>query len=233
MAKLSIEEVAWVASQYWNVPPQISGGEDSAVVRATAIAMAESGGDAGVVNRKPPDLSYGLWQINMLGDMGPQRRKEYNLASNEDLLTPSTNARVAHGIQQSQGWGAWTTFTNGAYKDHLSAARKAWDNKKQPGAVGGGSDQTEYEGTALTAIANAVLEVAKAIFKGAVWLADPHNWVRVALVGTGGALVVGALVIVAKPNTSPVAAVTKLPKAAGRVAAAPVKAGVKTAKVVT
>ena len=38
----------------------------------TAIAMAESSGDSAALNNNPNtgDLSYGLWQINMIGDMG-------------------------------------------------------------------------------------------------------------------------------------------------------------------
>ena len=60
-----------------------------------SIAMAESSGDPMARNFKGKDLSYGLWQINMLGSMGPARRAQYGLKSNNDLYNPVTNAKVA------------------------------------------------------------------------------------------------------------------------------------------
>jgi hypothetical protein len=53
---------------------------------------------------------YGLFQINMTGSMGPDRREKYGLQSNEDLYNPLTNARIA--FQMSNGgknWSAWST----------------------------------------------------------------------------------------------------------------------------
>jgi hypothetical protein len=89
-----------------------------------AIAMAESGGNSRAHNPKPPDNSYGLWQINMIGDLGPDRRKRYGLSSNDDLFDPTTNARVAKRIRDEQGLNAWTTYSGGAYKKFLSIASK-------------------------------------------------------------------------------------------------------------
>lgn len=82
---------------------------------AVRIAKAESGGNPKAHNSKPPDDSYGLWQINMYGKLGPARRKQYNLSNNEQLYDPTTNARVAYGIYKASGWTAWTTYTSGAY----------------------------------------------------------------------------------------------------------------------
>lgn len=53
---------------------------------------------------------YGLFQINMSGSMGPDRRQKYGLKSNEDLFNPIINAQIA--FQMSSGgtkWSAWTT----------------------------------------------------------------------------------------------------------------------------
>lgn len=86
---------------------------------AVGVALAESGGNPRAHNPNPPDNSYGLWQINMLGSMGPDRRKRYGLKSNEDLFDPATNARVAYGIWKGSGWKAWTTYTSGKYKANL------------------------------------------------------------------------------------------------------------------
>lgn len=91
---------------------------------AAAIAMAESGGDPGAHNPKPPDDSFGLWQINMLDRpglmMGTARRKAWALTSNEQLYDPATNARAMASILAGQGWRkGWTTYASGAYLRHL------------------------------------------------------------------------------------------------------------------
>ena len=67
---------------------------------AYAIAMAESGGHSGShnTNASTGDNSYGLFQINMLGSMGPERRQQYGLSSNDDLFDPLTNATVGAGL---------------------------------------------------------------------------------------------------------------------------------------
>lgn len=87
---------------------------------AVAVALAESGGDPGAHNTKPPDDSYGLWQINMYKDMGPERRKWFGISSNTDLFLPATNAKAAKIIYNKQGWAdGWTTYKNGKYKDYM------------------------------------------------------------------------------------------------------------------
>lgn len=58
------------------------------------------------------DNSYGLFQINMLGGMGPERREKYGLDSNEDLFNPITNARIAFEMSNGgNNWSAWTTYS--------------------------------------------------------------------------------------------------------------------------
>lgn len=94
---------------------------------AAAIAMAESGGNPKAHNSTPPDNSYGLWQINMLGDMGPSRRKWFGLKSNEELFDPVTNAKAAYKIYKASGWKAWTTYTSGKYKAYVG---KPWKDYK-------------------------------------------------------------------------------------------------------
>jgi hypothetical protein len=93
---------------------------------AVAVALAESGGNPKSHNATPPDDSYGLWQINMLGAMGPERREQYHLESDSDLFDPDTNAKVANSLSRDgKSWTPWSTYTNGAYKSHLTAARRA------------------------------------------------------------------------------------------------------------
>lgn len=90
--------------------------------KAYAVAMAESRGNASAFNgnAKTGDKSYGLFQINMLGAMGPARLKQYGLSSNNDLLNPLTNAEVAYKMSGGgSNWSAWSTYKNGAYKQYL------------------------------------------------------------------------------------------------------------------
>jgi phage protein D len=88
--------------------------------------MAESGGNSRALNNNPAtgDLSYGLWQINMIGQLGPDRRRQFGLSSNDALYDPATNARVARSIYQSQGIRAWGAYTNGSYRQFLPAAQE-------------------------------------------------------------------------------------------------------------
>jgi hypothetical protein len=83
---------------------------------AVAVAMAESGGKLTALNDRPPDLSYGLWQINMIGALGPARRAQFGISSNEALFGSATNARAAKIIWNGGGWNAWSTYKNGAYR---------------------------------------------------------------------------------------------------------------------
>jgi len=103
-----------------------AGFSHSEAVTATAIALAESGGHPRAHNPNPPDDSYCLMQINMLGPLGPERRATYHLRSNTDLYDPATCMRVAYGISAGgSNWQPWTTYTSGAYREHLARAYQA------------------------------------------------------------------------------------------------------------
>ncbi|MCE6994819.1 transglycosylase SLT domain-containing protein [Saccharothrix sp. S26] len=105
---------------------------------AVAVALAESGGDPRAHNPTPPDNSYGLWQINMLGAMGPARRREFGLESNRELFDPAENARAAYEISgRGRSWTPWSTYTSGAYKRHLDRARRGVEAMKRGGSSGG------------------------------------------------------------------------------------------------
>ena len=92
-----------------------------------AIAMAESSGNPGAHNRNAGtgDNSYGLAQINMLGSMGPARLKQFGLQRNEQLLDPQTNFKAAKQVRDSSGFGAWSTYGSGGYKQFLPQVQKA------------------------------------------------------------------------------------------------------------
>jgi hypothetical protein len=94
---------------------------------AVAVALAESGGQS-VRNYDPStgDDSYGPWQINMLGRLGPERRRQLDLSSDAELLDVKTNAR-AMAMISSRGLNfmPWTTYRNGKYRRHLATAQQA------------------------------------------------------------------------------------------------------------
>lgn len=91
-----------------------------------AIAMAESGGRATAHNnnRSTGDDSYGLWQINMIDELGPERRRQFGISSNSSLWDPNVNAMAARKVKESQGFGAWTVYRTGAYRSYLPAAQQ-------------------------------------------------------------------------------------------------------------
>jgi hypothetical protein len=120
MATLSPREIFTLARRAGFSPDR-----EEAII-ATAIALAESGGDprAHNDNQATGDDSFGLWQINMIGDIGKERRQALGIR-NEDLFKPPTNARAAHFIFTRETFTAWTTFKNDLHKAHLGAARQA------------------------------------------------------------------------------------------------------------
>lgn len=81
-----------------------------------AIAFPESGGRADAVQQGQPysTTGWGLWQITP-GNSEPQ------FGTDQQLLNPINNARAAHAKWVSQGLGAWTTYTSGAYKKYLQS----------------------------------------------------------------------------------------------------------------
>ncbi len=89
---------------------------------AVAVARAESGAHptAHNTNASTGDNSYGLFQINMIGNLGPERLHQYGLTSNDQLFDPATNARVAYQLSNhGTSWTPWTTYTRGLYKKYL------------------------------------------------------------------------------------------------------------------
>jgi hypothetical protein len=88
----------------------ISGFEGKGLKIAFGIVMKESTGRpyAHNQNSNTGDNSYGLFQINMIGSLGPARREQFGLTSNEDLFNPLTNAAIAYRISEGgTNWGPW------------------------------------------------------------------------------------------------------------------------------
>ena len=118
------------------------GFKGQALQMAYAIAMAESSGNARAHNGNAGtgDNSYGLFQINMLGDMGPERLKRFGLSSNSDLFDPYVNARVAYQMSNGgKNWAPWSTYKNGDYEEYLGQSGASVTNSGSSGSGSGSS----------------------------------------------------------------------------------------------
>lgn len=168
------------------------------LAQATAIAFAESGGNERAHNAVAPDDSYGLWQINMYGELGPARRQQLGITSDDELYAPAVNARAMFAISGGgANWKPWTTFQGARYWLLYPAAQAAAASVI---AAKGGQQAVQEVTEPITDVASAAVETAASAKKAAVWLSDRNNWFRVAKVAVGALLVVNgasALAVVA------------------------------------
>jgi len=89
------------------------GFEGKALKVAYAVAKKESNGRplAHNGNVNTGDNSYGMFQINMLGSLGEDRREKFDLKSNKELLDPVTNAQIAHYMSNGgSDWSSWKVY---------------------------------------------------------------------------------------------------------------------------
>lgn len=167
MAKLTAQQIASVALS--------AGVPQDQLAKAVAIALAESGGDPNAHNRVPPDNSYGLWQINMLGSLGPDRRRKLGIATNEELFVPAVNARAMMMISNNgKSWTPWTTYTRGTYLQHMSEANAAAGSPATTVGLPGG-------------------ETFDNIKKAVQTLTDSGTWLRVVFFLAGIILIIMAI----------------------------------------
>jgi hypothetical protein len=90
------------------------GFEGKALKTAWAIAKTESSGRplAYNGNRKTGDSSYGIFQINMLGNLGVARKEKFDLRSNILLFDPVINAEITYYMTKGgTNWSAWKGLT--------------------------------------------------------------------------------------------------------------------------
>lgn len=106
------------------------------IPQMVAIALAESGGDpSGHYTPEESggtDDSYGLWQINMIGSLGPARIKEFGLKSKADLFDPVVNARAAKKVLEGSGFTAWSTYGTPKYNNFLKDIQNKEASKTDP-----------------------------------------------------------------------------------------------------
>lgn len=175
--------------------------------KAAAIAMCESDGDPNAHNSTPPDDSYGLWQINMLGRLGPERRAQFNISSNSELYSPVTNAKAMKSVWEKAGrsFKPWSTYGSMEYFQRMAApvaneaaADPRWyDKYLKP--VAGALDSPVINPFSTLEAANQALGY---VGKTATWVSDSRNWVRVGYVTVGlGIIVVGLVKLAGSTQT--------------------------------
>lgn len=102
------------------------GFEGTALKVAYAVAKKESNGRPLAHNgdRNTGDNSYGVFQINMIDNLGADRREKFNLKSNTQLFDPVINVQIAfHMTSGGEDWSSWKIVPgkdNGArYQQYL------------------------------------------------------------------------------------------------------------------
>jgi len=99
------------------------GFEGKALKTAWAVAKAESNGRPMAYNgnRNTGDSSYGIFQINMLGKLGIDRKEKFELRSNILLFDPVINAEITYYMTQGgNDWSSWTSIRSGATQRWLA-----------------------------------------------------------------------------------------------------------------
>jgi hypothetical protein len=89
---------------------KLVGFEGKSLKLAWAITMRESRGHPLSHNdsKYSGDNSYGLFQINMLGSLGADRREKFGIQTNAELFDPVTNAKAAFYMSaKGTNFGSW------------------------------------------------------------------------------------------------------------------------------
>ena len=98
------------------------GFEGKALRTAWAIAKRESNGRPMAYNgnRATGDSSFGIFQINMLGNLGVDRKEKFDLTSNALLFDPVKNAEITYYMTDGgQDWSSWKGLTPRAQEFYL------------------------------------------------------------------------------------------------------------------
>jgi hypothetical protein len=112
------------------------GFEGKALKVAWAVVKKESSGRplAFNGNTRTGDSSYGIFQINMIGGLGVDRRAKYDLNTNTDLFDPVVNAEIAFLMSnKGENWSSWHVGDSQYSKDNNKV--KFWLDKFPEGAV--------------------------------------------------------------------------------------------------
>lgn len=138
-------QIALLARKHWKNWKQVQ--------NAVQIALRESGGSSRAHNPRPPDDSYGLWQLNFYG--GQKANFSPFLATD-----PEASTKYAHQLFQSSGWDPWISpeyrMTDEIRQKALAAVRQAKRIWKQNGGDPNNTTPepapTEFAGASLTGV---------------------------------------------------------------------------------
>lgn len=168
---------------------QAAGFPPAEIVTATAVALAESGGETTATNKNTNgSIDYGLWQINTVHG---------SLLTQGDKFNPLDNARMAYTVWDRAGkkWTPWTVYKTGAYLGQKGAATIGAANPSVPEAGTAGADPNIV--TAGTEVAASPLSVLGPLGTALGSIVETFNrltsgglWLRI------GAFMVGSLLIV-------------------------------------
>jgi hypothetical protein len=109
----------------------LAGFHGEAHATAWKLVMRESTGRPTAHNDNPAtaDDSYGLFQINMRGYLGTARRDQFNLESNDQLLDPVVNVRIAFALSaRGTDFGAWGLGPNAYRTGAGPETLRKWSN---------------------------------------------------------------------------------------------------------
>lgn len=225
-----------------------AGFSGAGLTRAVAVALAESGGNPNAVHVNADryrSRDRGLWQIN--NHWHPE-------VSDAAAFNPTTAAAAAYRISGGgKDWSAWSTWKNGAAqaqmgRAQLAAASVAPGATATPaglhipvpgpllglgGLLGGGLPGGLSAVNPLSGIVHLLTTFTAIEIKSAAWVADPHNWARVAMVTGGTLAVLLSLEMIAKSGAagSTAARVAAMPGKAAKNAASTAVSAAKVAAV--
>lgn len=153
-----------------------------------AIGMGESSGRTDVVNSIG---CVGVWQINQ-----PVHVKTHPTWTVAWLKNPANNAKAAKVIYNAQGFSAWEAYTDGSYKQYYKSGSTATNASYSPEDLA--SDLVVPGSGILGSLTGSdavsqVTDAAQIVSKAASWMSNPQNWVRVAYVIGGGAIILVTL----------------------------------------
>lgn len=199
MATLTPAQIAGYARQ--------AGFSGGALATSVAVALAESGGrtDATNVNRNG-STDRGLWQLN---DGAHPWVKSINWQD------PAANAAGAYRIYREAGgsFRPWVAYTSGSAGQFQLQAAQAAGAPASVDSDGGGLLDKLNPLDDVASAAGAAADGVKLAASAGVWISNPHNWLRVAYVVIGGALIIAGVQLTVSGRVSkvvqPVAGVAK------------------------
>lgn len=216
------------------------------LVRAIAVALAESSGTAAATHTNSDgSIDRGLWQLNS---------RWHPEVSAAQALAPATAAAATYTISKAgTDWHEWATWNSGAAAAQMGRAQLAAASVKpgstaqpalfgipSPGDIIGGTEDLigatpDVIGQGINSLLNStglsgLAKIAEAVVKGAVWMANPHNWLRVLEVTAGtGVVILGIKMLADSGVGGPVGAAARGATKVGGTAAKAAKTAAKTA----